>query len=190
LRSSNRAVDPATGKMVASMVNPVVLGRRFCSGCGRWRHVCDFGWQGNRYRSRCAGCHRRTAREAGRNRTPEQRERRREYDRFYTDAKRRRSAKPVRNFHNRQPRAVDRADRVFLELAPLVALLREYEAVHLRDNPFGANGSFKQLAAKSGVSERTINRYLTGESRHVALNQADRITHALGIPLAALYPPT
>src|SRR5437764_9448320 len=22
----------------------VVLGRKFCSGCGRWRHWCDFPW--------------------------------------------------------------------------------------------------------------------------------------------------
>jgi hypothetical protein len=38
--------------------SPVVLGRKHCAGCGRWRHVCDFGVIRGRFRARCRACHR------------------------------------------------------------------------------------------------------------------------------------
>jgi len=154
--------------------SPVELGRKFCAGCGRWRLALDFApWKG-RLRARCRTCTRRYQRQWLANCTPEQRERIREYARIWDEARRRRQGVPPRNFHNRRS-AVDEIERIYLDPAPLVA---ELERVELR-----------ALSKRSGVPERSIDRILHGQSRHVRLDLADKLAVGLGFNLTLIYGP-
>ena len=70
--------------------NPVVCGRRFCSACGRWRHVVDFAKhsrRGGEYQSRCRGCQRVYGREQRRRRLAAIRAYQREYQRLQRRAR-------------------------------------------------------------------------------------------------------
>lgn len=122
----------------------VVLGRKFCAKCGRWRYVMEFSRRSTetgKLRGACKTCER------------------------------------VRSRGNFSCR---------LDPEPMLAVLRDYRARH-----HGANvreGSWRTLSALSGVSERSINRWWTGQSKHVELLQADKVAVALGIPLGCIYP--
>jgi hypothetical protein len=151
--------------------SPVVLGRKHCAGCGRWRHVCDFGVIRGRFRARCRACHRAYMRLWTANRTPEQREARREYERFLTEGKRRQAGIPVTR--RKLPSVVDRPEYVFLEPGPLLGAIKGWEDL--------------DLAKVTGIPARTIFRYRVGESRHVRLDIADRLALAVGTHLWDLY---
>jgi hypothetical protein len=174
--------------------DPVVCGRKFCTGCGRWRLLIDFGplYTRDAIRACCAACRRTEVRRALAERTLEQRELRREYDRIWHEARRRMAGVPERVYNRRT--VIDRVERVFLDSAPL---LREVERFYDRqraldgnDNP--GNGylhySWEDLAGAADVTARTLHRLRTGESRHVRLDVADRIAVAIGTPLALIYP--
>ena len=155
----------------------IVLGRKFCAGCGHWRHVCDFGYLNKRgLRARCRVCWNREAQQRRRAATPEQRERWREYWRFHQEAQRRRNGIPERNFHNRRS-VIDRIERILLPTAPLVKLLEPY-----RDDEL-----LGELSRRAGVPERSITRLLSGESAQVRIDLADKIAVALGMPSALIY---
>lgn len=123
----------------------VVLGRKFCSGCGRWRHVCDFTHDGERIGSRCYACVRLNRRARG-------------------------SSRPTRT--------VD-----------VGVLLAELEDHRLRQR---ANGhpdySWADLARDSGITDRTLRRYRTGEITHVSIVRADEACVGIGTAFGSLYP--
>ena len=155
----------------------IVLGRKFCLGCGRWRHLCDFGRirsAGRRHetRSRCYTCSRRQARYYRESRTPEQRALEREYQRFWAEAKRREQGLAPRRWDRRT--VIDRTERVLLPVDPIRQLLMEHF------------GEWRELARLTEISERTISR-LAYEQAHVRIDIADRIALALGEPLGLLY---
>jgi hypothetical protein len=168
--------------------SPLVLGRKFCAGCGHWRHACDFALHRGRLRPRCHACTRIYQRRWRYNATPEQRERIREYDRIWQNTKRREAGIPPRNYHHRAS-VIDRPEHVFLPTAPLVTEIERYliesEAAgeHSGDLGFGITG----LAMRAGMQERSVRRLLIGESLHVRLDLADRLALALGLHLALIY---
>lgn len=159
--------------------NPIVLGRKFCARCGHWRHVCDFSRSPRNTRSGlytyCQTCVRIMHRERRVKRTEAQLLLDREYQRFWYEARRRAAGVAPRAFQNRKS-VIDHPERVFLDPAPLVALLTGYE-----------NGALRTLALSAGVSERGLHRLLHGESHHVRLDTADKLAVALGTTLSLLY---
>ncbi|HEY2570182.1 MAG TPA: helix-turn-helix transcriptional regulator [Solirubrobacteraceae bacterium] len=171
--------------------NPVVLGRKFCADCGRWRLVLDFSPQkrgGSLYSPYCHVC---TARRHRRYHhgphSAEWWEQRREYARIWSQTQRRMAGKPERQWT--LARVVDKPEHAFLPSEPLGEELRRYLAVngngHLRsgDVGFGVKG----LAELTGVQERSIGRMLTGESAHIRIDLADKLAVAIGVPLALIY---
>lgn len=152
----------------------ITLGRRFCSGCGRWRHLCDFAEHKGGPRPRCRGCQRAYQRCWRSQMTPEQREREREYNRIWQDAKRREAGTERRRFHRRHS-VIDRIEFVGLPPEPLLAEI----------DRSGVNT--EELARMSGVPARSVFRFRSGESQHVRLDVADKIAVALKVPLALIY---
>jgi hypothetical protein len=124
--------------------------------------------------SYCQTCRRVDWRERYREMTPEQRERRREAERFYRD-KLRVQRGTIDSYHPRGPSVVDHKERVLLDPAPLLAELAR------------ADVSQRELAQLAGVPARAIYRVVVGESRHVQLDTADKLAVALGVPLALMY---
>ena len=176
--------------------NPIVLGRKFCSGCGRWRPVHDFPRMdrkvGGGLRARCWVCHRRYQSRLVAGLSPERAKLRREYHRIWFEGWRRRQGIPERNFHNRKT-VIDRAERVLLDPAPLLEAIEERLDLERRsgwhpDDTNGMLGGLEGLAQIAGISSRSLTRLRSGESRHVRLDVADQIAVALEIPLTLLYP--
>lgn len=171
--------DPDTGLMLPDEP-PIVLGRKFCSGCGRWRHVCDFGWFKRKgvysIRSRCQVCHRRSSRRYWHEmmRDQERADRMREYGRIYAEGQRRARGVPRRNFHNRRT-VVDKLEYAFLPREPLVVRI-ELEGI-----------TEHELAKVSDVPEKSIRRLLTGESAHVRIDLADKLCLGLGTSLWTVF---
>jgi predicted Fe-S protein YdhL (DUF1289 family) len=153
----------------------VVLGRKFCTGCGRWRHVVDFDpyTRNGRPMARCQACQNAAKRWHWHNMPPEQRTAVYEYVRIYRNAKLREAGGKPRE--RRSPSVVDRPEYVFLSLPPLVGELERL------------NGDLGMIAKRAGVPERTILRLRTGESRRVRIDVADKLAVAMGIPLELLY---
>jgi hypothetical protein len=185
-----RIRDPATGFIVGG-TEPTECGRRFCIGCGRWRPLVDFewverrGWRG--WRARCCACRRIEERARYANRSLQERERRREYERIYLEVQRRQQGIPPRTYHNHTT-VVDHIERVFLAREPLATCLRTYLAATFPGKSV-EGGGLRGLASRyPGLHERTMDRILTGESKHVRLDVADRIAVAIGVPLAVMYP--
>jgi transcriptional regulator with XRE-family HTH domain len=165
------------GRFIGERVNPVVLGRKFCARCGHWRHVCDFrpcAHSVDGLFSYCHACKRSYEREYRGQMTEQQREARREYNRIRAEARRR--AAGMRVYERHRPSVIDRVERVLLPRDPIVHELRR------------RRGELTTIALKSGVPERTITRLLSGESRRVRIDVADKLAVALGVPLATLYP--
>jgi hypothetical protein len=155
----------------------IVLGRRFCIGCGRWRHLCDFGHmqregRGSAMRSRCRACSRIQAKRYRERRTARQTELVREYGRIWQEAQRRKRGIVPRQYNRRT--VIDRRERVLLPVEPIRGLLKEHF------------GEWRTIAAATGLSERTLSR-LVYEQRHVRIDVADRIAYALGEPFGLLY---
>lgn len=181
---------PAFTGLRSGQPNPVVCGRKFCSKCGRWRLVAiDFDIQrtnGNRLRSWCRTCQRLVNREVRARRTEKQRELRREYQRIWMEARRRKQGVPPRRFDyspdnpRRRTTPIDRVERVLLPREPLVREIDWWlsEGEH----------SVVMLVRISGVQERVINRIRSGEHSRVRLDVADRLLVAMRVPLALVYP--
>ena len=154
--------------------NPIVLGRKFCAGCGRWRHIVDYALHKGRPRPRCHVCQRAYQRAWHRQMTPEQRDRQREYFRIWQEAKRREAGVPPRNFHHRRS-AVDKLEPVGLPPEPLLTVL---ERAGLPD---------MELGRRAGIPAKSIYRLRVGESRHVRIDVADKLALAAGVPLWLIY---
>lgn len=158
--------------------NPLVCGRKFCAVCGRWRHACDFRLRTNgRLESWCRTCERARNRHARRTMNEEQREHRREYERIWTEAKRRAEGVPQRNWRSRG--GTPRNRRLFFEAEPIVAALRRWAAE--------SGESWNALARRLGMNPRQLHRLRTGESKSVELETADRIALAIESSLFELY---
>lgn len=153
--------------------NPIVVGRKFCPSCGRWRAVHDFRVERtNRLHTWCVACQNVRKRVAWRQRTVEQIELRREYRRIQAEVLRRRAGATVRRFRDRQLPI----ERVFLPVGPLLEVLSDVPESDIH------------LAALAGVSPRLLYRLRSGESAHVRIDVADRLMTAIGVPLALIYP--
>lgn len=151
--------------------NPVILGRRNCGHCGRWRHLHEFP-RGNRDRgvsTRCAVCCRQKQREARRD--PVRGALLREYDRIWNDKR--------RSGPRRLPKQWDSGGYVLLPVEPLVAVLDERIGTTELD--------IARLARRSGVHEREIWRVRSGEIERVSLRVADSLVTALGLHLSLVY---
>lgn len=156
----------------------VVLGRKFCPACGRWRPVVDFRpRRSGTPHAYCDTCQRRhsNARRHVANLPPEIVERRREANRIYAEAKRREEGVEPRRF-KRRPTVVDKLELLFLPPDPLLAHMRQNYA-----------DSERELARRAGISERALYRYRSGESELVRLDIADRLALAMGTSLWMLY---
>lgn len=160
-----------------AMPNPVVLGRKFCARCGRWRHACDFSPDAKNARSGlssyCQACVRMQHRERRARRTHEQIERDREYQRFWHEVKRRRAGVEARR--SRRSTVVDEPEWVYLPVDPLREVLADV-----------ADDEWTTLARKAGVETRTIQR-LRFKHAHVRLDVADRLIVARGLTLEMVY---
>jgi hypothetical protein len=159
----------------SGLSNPVVCGRKFCAHCGRWRHVCDFGHKSRAktgLSSWCETCTRKLAREVRARRTPEQRELVREYQRIWSEGRRREAG--VRRREELFAARPLRAERILLPTAPLLAELER--VLDLED-----------FARRSGVSARRVWGLRTGESSRVRIDVADKLAVALGIPSAIIW---
>lgn len=158
--------------------NPIVVGHRFCAGCGRWRVASDFAFRRNgRLDSYCDACRRREFRRRYAQMTPEQRARRLEDERFYRDRLRVERG-TIATYRPRGRKVVDGpAEYVFLDATPIRRELRR-----------ARNGySLEGLARRVGVDSHTLRRYLNGESRHIRLDLADRVALAVGTTLWDVY---
>lgn len=164
----------------------VVLGRKFCVRCGRWRHVSDFKMltQGRGLHCYCRACHRAYERERNAQRTPEEREKDREYQAIWWDARARRLGIPRREFKNRQ---ADGDGQVYLPIQPLLEQMNKWLMLHVPEWRRDEDRTVEKLADLAGTSARQIYRFQVGESRRVQLDLADRIAMAMDIPLVLLY---
>lgn len=158
----------------------VVCGRKFCSLCGRWRHLCDFPTHGGRMTARCLGCGAAANRYYTAHITAEQRALRLEYTRIWKEGKRREAGRTVRTARQagRRPgNAIDTAGGagILLPTRPLLILLEQRDESDL------------ELARRSGVSARRLYGLRVGESKHVRVDVADKLAVALGIPSAIVW---
>lgn len=153
--------------------NEVVCGRKFCAGCGRWRHVCDFPRNASKgYKvalARCRACVNITRKWYDRHLTPEQVENRRERHRIYYT--RRDGAGPG----NGHASVIDKIEYVYLPAGPLRTALGDTRLDQ------------SEVARRVGISDRALARYHTGESAHIRLDIADRLALVLGFHLFDLY---
>jgi transcriptional regulator with XRE-family HTH domain len=68
--------------------------------------------------------------------------------------------------------------RIFLDPQPLLAEIRAWRA----------ENTMTELSRRSGVPDRTIRRFVSGERAHVRLDVADKLASALDQPFSYLYP--
>lgn len=175
----------------------IVLGRKFCPSCGRWRHLCDFGHRsrqgvvhGREYvQTYCYGCQRVKLRAQLARRTQRQRELRREYERWWRTGMRRERGTPERNWQHR-PLRPDPTAKKRMPADPLAGAIIGYLRAHgwtgVGNNQTTAIG-LDWLAREAGVSDRLVHRVLH-EQRWVTLDTADRLALAIDVPLALIYP--
>ena len=165
--------------------NPPILGRKICGGCGQWRPLADYRRQtakrpGLTY---CEHCIRAISARRWRTQTPQQRDARREWDRFYRDQQRRQAGVAQRAYSQPRRSVVDRVERVLLPREPLLEAIEYYARAHTRGRKF----NWEKFAAQVNCSQRAIYRIRTGESARVRIDVADRIAYGMGIPLSLIY---
>lgn len=169
--------DEQTGRLLPRD-DAIVLGRKHCAGCGHWRHVCDFGYIRNRgLRARCRACWNVESSRRYYEQTPEQMERLREYWRIWQEGHRRERGIPRREYHNHTT-VIDRVERIFLPVAPLLPLIEQATDGYTMIAP---------LSQRAGVSERAIYRWRYGESARVRIDVGDRIAVALGLHSSLIW---
>lgn len=154
----------------------IVCGRKFCPVCGVWRHLCDFAPESRRNGKpypRCQACSRVSRNHYYANETPEQTANRRERQRIFYEGQRRAAGIPVST--HRRKRVVDRIEWVFFDPAPIVELLKP------RRFEIGA------IARRAQLQDKTLRRFLDGESAHIRIDVADKIAFALDTTLFELY---
>jgi len=164
----------------------IVCGRKFCTGCTRWRHVVDFQCRRRKpfeLMPRCATCLRLANRKCMAKR--EVRERRREYQRIWTQTQRRKAGIPQRNWRPKSCKRGDQTAGWFSEQLPAQPLL----------------DWLAQEARRRGIAQRTLlveggldaEQHVRWEQRgHVTLGMADAFLLAItgnAMTFNLLYPP-
>lgn len=175
-------MSPAYSGLRQGRPNPIVCGRKFCPKCGRWRLIVYFRMQRTvgrpeRLRPWCETCDRIGNRQTKANRTEKQLELAREYQRFWTEVKRRQAGIPPRQME-KKPLPIE---RIFLEPAPLLRAMGFWADAQ-------SDPSWKALARRAGLQPRAIWRLQHGESKHVRIDVADKLAVAIGVPLSVIYP--
>jgi len=168
--------------------NPPVGGRRHCPMCGRWRTLLDFRPNTNtkhRCSSYCTPCVRAKSRARYAAMTSEQAMDRRESQRFYAEGRRRKAGLPVRQFKNRRT-VIDQAEMILLPPEPLLDEMKAYVRAHPPD-PADHDTGWERLAREAGMDARQLRRIVAGESKRVRVDVADRLAHAMGLPLELVY---
>lgn len=154
--------------------NTIVVGRKNCAVCRRWRHLHDFVPDRRHVvGSRCRSCARADERAARRD--PVRGPLRREYDRIWCEGQRRLAGTPERPFTTHR----GGGGYVLLPVEPLVAVLDERLGF--------AEDDVARLARRSGVHERQIHRVRSGEIERVSLHVADSLVAAMGLHLSMVY---
>ncbi len=150
--------------------NPVVLGRRNCGRCGRWRYLHEFG-RAARERgmsTECLACTRARSREARAD--PVRGPLRREYERIWAEGHGRSrgsgvvSAQPVRRAGTRLP------------APPLAAAVRRVIAQRPSEN-----GWRDVVCETAGIDTRQIRAWRSGEIPSVEFATVDRVLTRLGL---------
>lgn len=157
----------------------VVLGRKFCAGCGRWRPLSDYAPDARRptrLLARCGGCMQHAISYRRAHMSDDRRALDREAQRFREEARRRRNGAEPRTFKNRAT-VIDTVERVLLPAAPLVTRL---EAL--------SDQELTKLAERAGVNPRALYRYRYGESARVRIDVGDRLAVALGTTSSLIWP--
>jgi len=152
----------------------VVCGRKFCSRCGRWRHLADFPRDSHKRGvalSHCAACQKAVRRYGYHHETEAQRANRRERHRMFYNGQRRQAGIPESTAQ--RVTVIDRIEGTRLPLEPLLVELRRVDRA--------------ELARRAGIDETSIRRLTNGVSAHVRIDLADRLAVALGIPSAIIW---
>jgi hypothetical protein len=170
------------------------MGRRFCPRCGRWRPIADFGVKRQRDqivpRSYCGVCQERSNTASKAQRSAEQVERHREYQRIWHEAQRRKAGIAPRAFNydpsnqRRRRTRVDRVEMITLDPAPLLQALEWYIAGQ-RGNGH-PDFTWADIARIAGIPERRFWGLRHGEN--IRIDKADTVcVRVLGVPLASVY---
>ena len=174
------------GAPIAYRANPIVLGRKFCAECGRWRAVHDFSpakRRGGGLCSYCRVCANRRAKRHYHAPHPDQWwELRREYSRIYQQAKRRERGIPATTATRPLPKS--KLDRV--DPAPLVHMLKTHIAAQQETG--NLDFGWRAIARITGIPERRFYGW-RHENRSIRVDKADQVAvRLLGVPLELIYP--
>lgn len=185
---------PERGEWLAKWSKaPIILGRKHCTRCGRWRPVSDFGHHGAIMAAACLVCLRRVQRaRVERNRQdPRWVEQLREYQRIWHEAKRREAGVTPRALSRMpppDPRHNHSGLRRKVSTEPLLphlnAWLLGWAAEHAHER---ADRGIRALADAATVPERRIYAILEGEQTRCHYAVADRLAVAMDLPLALVY---
>lgn len=170
-----------SGRMSYGSGKPV-LGRKFCSDCGKWRHLCDYNVAKRTrgiavsFSNVCRHCNR--LRQRRHRQQPEVRERLREYDRIWKDAQRRRDGIPERNWKVGGPRDLSPTNGKdkLVDVKPFRDWL-EGQLVAQEKN----GGSLTELAKKAGYDEARL-RMVRTTNKQVSVAMIDRVLTAANSP--------
>lgn len=171
--------------------NPVVCGRKHCTGCGRWRHAVDFFAHCRsplQLASRCKTCARRQGRAVRRD--PVRGPLRREYERIWREGQRRAAGVPERPGRRPPPDVGPSRGNRMVPIAPLTPFLEQWMNAHADEYRNGVNGHWqgiRGLAAASGVPERMLYSILSGHQVRCHYDVADRLAIAVGLSLTLIY---
>lgn len=159
--------------------NPVILGRKNCAHCGRWRHIMDFPKRGS-----CYSCLKAEWEE--RRQSPEWKENRREYNRMYYSARQRAMGRAVvPRYKARKGLKNDKQER--LPIDPLRAHIQSWMQTYVAQAEHDWDTGKLALGQVTGLPDKTVDRLLH-ENKQVNVNTADRIAVATGTHLRILYP--
>jgi hypothetical protein len=186
---------PGTG---AGRRNPTsfVCGRKFCTTCGRWRLLVDFGPTRRDplgLQSRCRTCRRVIARERMRT-DPGYAARLREEAQFNAEARRRLEGRPEprgRRVVPPDPPTHGRREMPRnLPVAPLAVHVDAWLTAYAVEHPAWVNGGRRGVTAlseMSGVPPRRIWGLLHNEFPRTHYTIADRLATAMGLSLTLVY---
>ena len=192
--------------------NPVILGRKFCVGCGRWRLAIEFhassrnpDGTATRLQARCKTCMRIVCRIShgmtaiGRPYEPkrpamtheQQLARVRElYHRKKLDPewmeRRREYDRIYREVKRRAAGAKERPHRRSVVDRPEMLFFEREPLVHQLRRVIDQLGQ-QTFAKTAGVQPRALYRLLSGESARVRIDLADKLALAMGSSLAVIY---
>ena len=162
------------GRFIGAGCNPVTSGRKFCTVCGRWRHIVDFApctREPLKLASWCRTCQRRKEAEAWRD--PARVEHKREYHRIWREAERRRNGVPERPTRKHAPQG---SGRKFPRLS--ASELAERIVVYARRH---YAGNLEETCERLGVESRRLSDWRKGQHTTVQFDVADKALVGMGL---------